>query len=117
MPGKRGGESGDLYVVVHVKKHPKFRRIEDDIYISRAIKYSTAILGGKVKVEGIEGNLRVNVPPLTKDSSLLKVRQRGFYNLETQKRGDLLIEVKIKVPRSLNEKQKEEVEVLKNLGL
>lgn len=117
MPGKKGGESGDLYVVVHVKKHPKFRRIEDDIYISREIKYSTAILGGKIKAEGIEGNLRVNVPPLTKDSSLLKVRQKGFYNLESQKRGDLFIEVRIKVPESLNEKQKEEIEDLKNLGL
>ncbi len=117
MPGKKGGESGDLYVVVHIKKHPKFRRIEDDIYISREIKYSTAILGGKIKAEGIEGNLRVNVPPLTKDSSLLKVRQKGFYNLESQKRGDLFIEVRIKVPESLNEKQKEEIEDLKNLGL
>lgn len=117
MPGKKGGKSGDLYVVVHVKEHPKFRRIKNDIYIEKEISYSKAILGGLIKVKGIKERLTLNVPPMTQDSSLLKIEGKGFNKMDKKGRGNLFIEIKIKVPERITKDQKEKIEELKNLGL
>ncbi|MFX1374716.1 MAG: DnaJ C-terminal domain-containing protein [Promethearchaeota archaeon] len=117
MPGENGGTPGDLYIAIHIKKHPNFERKEDDIYVEQEVPFTTAALGGKIQVQGIEKTLNVSIPPGTMDSSLLRLKNQGFYKINSEQRGNLLIKIKIKVPKNLNMKQKELIIKLQALGV
>jgi DnaJ-class molecular chaperone len=73
IPGHNGGEPGDLYIILHVSGHDIFKRDEDDIFLEQEIPFTTAVLGGKVQVPGIEKSSSVSVPPGTKDSTILRL--------------------------------------------
>ncbi len=117
MPGTNGGSPGDLYINVNVKPHPVFKLEEDDIFVEKEIPFTTAVLGGKVEVPGIEKTLKVTIPPGTRDGSLLRLKNQGFYMTGTEERGNLLVKISIQVPHKLNKTQKELIEKLKHLGL
>jgi DnaJ-class molecular chaperone len=117
MPGENGGVPGDLYISIHIKKHPKFERRDDDISIKQEIPYTTAVLGGKIQVPGIEKTLNVTVPPGTSDSSVLRLKNQGFYKINSDERGNLLVKIKIKVPKKINKNQKELIQKLQGTGL
>jgi len=117
MPGMNGGQPGDLYINVNVKPHPTFKVKDDDIYVEKEIPYTTAVLGGKVQVPGIEKPLNVTVPPGTRDGSLLRLKNQGFYTTGTDQRGNELVRISIKIPKKLNKTQKELLKQLQNTGL
>ncbi|MFX0006904.1 MAG: DnaJ C-terminal domain-containing protein [Promethearchaeota archaeon] len=117
MSGENGGVPGDLYIAIHIRKHPKFERRDDDIYIEQEVPYTTATLGGKIQVQGIEKILNVNVPAGTNDSSLLRLKNQGFYKINSDQRGNLLVKIKIKIPGKLNKNQKNLLEKLQTVGL
>jgi len=117
MPGENGGSPGDLYIAIHIKNHPKFERKDDDIYVEQEVPFTTAVLGGKIQVSGVENSLNVTVPPGTNDSSLLRLRNQGFYKINSNQRGNLLVKIKIKVPKKLNRNQKELLEKLQTIGV
>ncbi len=117
MPGENGGNSGDLYIAIHIIRHPKFERKEDDIYIEQEIPFTTAALGGKVQVEGIEKTLNVSIPAGTNDSSILRLKNQGFYKINSEQRGNLLVKIRIHVPKKLKRNQKELLEKLKAVGV
>ncbi|UCD02154.1 MAG: DnaJ domain-containing protein [Promethearchaeota archaeon] len=117
MPGEDGGASGDLYIAIHIRNHPIFERRDDDIYIEQEIPFTTAVLGGKIQVSGVENSLNVTVPPGTNDSALLRLKNQGFYKINSNQRGNLLVKIKIKVPKKLNRDQKELLEKLKVMGV
>ena len=117
MQGENGGPPGDLYIAIHIKKDPRFERKDDDIYIEQEVPFTTAVLGGKIQVQGIEKNLNVSIPLGTNDSSLLRLKNQGFYKINSSQRGNLLVKIKIKIPKKLNKNQKELLERLKESGL
>ncbi len=118
MPGENGGAPGDLYISVHVKNHPIFERKDDDLYVVQEVPFTTAALGGKIQVPGVEKTLNVTVPKGTHDSSVLRLKNQGFYKINSNnERGNLLVEIKVKVPNKLNKTQKELLEKLKQTGL
>ncbi len=117
MLGENGGVPGDLYIAIHIKTHLKFERRNDDIYVEQEVPFTTAVLGGKIQVSGIEKTLNVTVPPGTNDSSLLRLKNQGFYRINSDQRGNLLVKVKIKVPKKFNKNQKELLEKLQIVGL
>jgi len=117
MPGENGGTPGDLYIAVHVKTHPTFKRVEDDIQITADIPFTTAVLGGKIQVQGIERTLNITVPPGTKDSTVLRLKDQGFYKLHSNIRGYLLVKINIKVPTELDNNQKELLTKLQKAGI
>jgi curved DNA-binding protein len=117
MPGENGGNPGDLYIAIHIKKHPNFERKEDDIYVEKEVPFTTAVLGGKAQVQGIDKSLNVSIPPGTNNSSLLRLKNQGFYKINSEQRGNLLVKIKIKVPKKLNRNQKELLEKLKEVGV
>ena len=117
MPGVSGGNPGDLFVIVHVKENPIYKRKGDNIYVNQEIPFTQAILGGVIKVPGIERNITINVPPYTKDSTILRIRHKGFFNVATNKRGNLMVKIKIKIPDTINVFQKKYLEQLQDHGL
>ncbi|MHA2181538.1 MAG: DnaJ C-terminal domain-containing protein [Promethearchaeota archaeon] len=116
LPGENGGGPGDLYIAIHIKRHPKFERKDDDVYIELEVPFSTAALGGKAQVEGIEKTLNVSIPAGTNDSSILRLKNQGFYKINSEQRGNLLVKIRINVPKKLNKNQKELLVKLKEVG-
>ncbi|MBN1213888.1 MAG: J domain-containing protein [Candidatus Lokiarchaeota archaeon] len=117
MPGSNGGNPGDLYININIKDHPVYKRAGDDIYINIEIPYTTAVLGGKAKVEGIDRSLNITIPPFTKDSTTLRVKHQGFHKMNSDDRGNLMIKIKMQIPNRIDKHQKELLEQLKNNGL
>jgi DnaJ-class molecular chaperone len=117
LPGENGGPPGDLYINVYIREHPVFKLKDDDIYIEQYIPFTTSLLGGKIQVQGVDKTLTVTVPPGTSDSSILRLKNQGFYKINSEERGNLLIEIKIQVPKKLNKSQKELLEKLKLTGM
>ncbi len=117
MPGENEGSYGDLYIAIRIKKHPKFERKDDDILIQQEVPFTTAALGGKIQVSGVEKDLSVTIPPGTNESSLLRLKNQGFYKFNSNQRGNLLVKIKIKIPKKLNRNQKEFLTKLQLTGI
>lgn len=115
-PGIRGGSSGDLYLTVHVAKHPQYERKGDDLYLDLPVDLYTALLGGKVSVETLSGTVNMNLPELTQNGRVLRLRDKGMprYNQQDQF-GDLYVRIQVELPSQLSEEEKLLFEKLRNL--
>jgi molecular chaperone DnaJ len=104
--GRGGGAPGDLYVAVTVRPHPMFRREGDDLHVTVAIGVHEAALGAKVDVPALDGSARVRVPPGTQSGQRFRLRERGAPSPRTGQRGDLVVEVRLALPKVLDERSK-----------
>ncbi len=105
--GRRGGEPGALYLALHVEPHPIFRRDGDDVHLTVPLAVHEAALGTKIEVPAPDGQARVRVPPGTQSGQRFRVRERGAPSARDGRRGDLVVEVRIVLPRVLDERSKE----------
>jgi len=105
--GPRGGAFGDLLLTVHVAPHDMFRREGDDLHTTAAIGVHEAALGAKIDVPAPDGTARLRVPPGTQSGQRFRVRGRGAPSPRDGQRGDLVVEVRITLPRLLDERSKE----------
>jgi len=93
------GQSGDLYVRIHVKLQNIFQRDGFDVYTENEISFPQAVLGDKIDVETIDGTIKVVVPEGTESGQLIRLKGRGIQHLERSVRGDHYVRVKIRVPK------------------
>lgn len=112
-----GGVPGDLYVRVVVLPHKTFQRRENDLYMILPIKFTDAALGSDILVQTLDGDIKVKIPEGTQSGDILKIRGKGVPLEDNYGRGNLLIEVKVNIPKHLTRKAKEAVESLKKEGL
>jgi molecular chaperone DnaJ len=105
--GRQGGDAGDLYVTVRVLPHPVFRREGDDLHVAVPIAVHEAALGAKIDVPSLDGPARVRVPPGTQTGQRFRLRERGVPSPRDGRRGDLVVEVRLVLPRVLDERSKE----------
>ena len=105
--GLRGGRAGDLYIAVQVEAHQMFRREGDDFHIVVPIAVHEAALGAKINVPAPDGQAKLRVPPGTQTGQRFRVRGRGAPSPRDGERGDLIAEVKIMLPKLLDERSKE----------
>ena len=105
--GLRGGPVGDLYITAHVAPHPLFRREGDDVHIALPMAVHEAALGARINVSAPDGMARLRVPPGTQSGQRFRVRERGATSVRDGRRGDLVIEVRLMLPRLLDERSKE----------
>ena len=113
--GSPNGTSGDLYIVIHIKKHSKYNRRGSNLHIIQEISFPMAALGGKIDVETIDGTLgSLKIPEGTQNGDILKIRNKGMPQLNGRGFGDLYIEIHITTPRRLNRKSKKLLEELKD---
>lgn len=120
MPGQgeaiKGGTPGDLYVKVHVKKHPVFKKEGANLIMDLPVKLTDALLGTTVSVTTIDDKvLEVKVPPMSDTEETLRIRGKGVSYEDGN--GDLLIHVTATLPRKLSGKAKKAIEELKAEGL
>jgi molecular chaperone DnaJ len=105
--GANAGEHGDLFVTVRVAPHRTFRRDGDDLHIVVPVSVHEAALGAKILVPSLEGEARVRVPPGTQSGQRFRLRERGAPSVRAGQRGDLIVEIRIVLPRVLDERSKE----------
>ncbi len=105
--GMRGGPSGNLYVVVGVRKHPLFRREGNNLLLDLPIDMVQAALGDEVTVPTLDGSeAKLTIPPGTPYGKTFRIKEQGVPQLRRNGRGDLLVTVQVTIPQNLNEKQK-----------
>jgi curved DNA-binding protein len=107
-PGVNGGPNGDLYIKFSVANHSIFKRLENNLYATIDLDLYTAILGGEMILDTLDGQVKLKVKPETQNGSKVKLKGKGFpvYKNEGQF-GDLFITWSVKIPTNLSEKQKE----------
>ncbi len=101
------GESGDLYVVVHIAPHEFFKRDGDDLYCEIPISFGKAALGGEVDVPTLSGNATLTVPAGTQTHTLFRLRGQGMPRVRGRGGGDLIVRVIVQTPSDLSQKQKD----------
>ena len=106
-PGENHGPPGDLYAVVHVKKHDVFERQGADLHTTALVGLPTALLGGEISVPTITGSALLKVPRGTQSHTLFRLRGQGMPSMNADARGDLLVKVIVKIPAVLTKKQEE----------
>ena len=116
--GRKGGKSGDLYIRIFVKSHPVFKRKGDDLYTQLPISLSQAALGEEIEVSTLEGTkILLKVPAGTESGKVLRISNKGIPHFSGYGRGNMYVELVVKVPKKLTKKQKELLEKLKEEGI
>ena len=107
-PGINGGPNGDLYITFSITNHPKFKREGSNLYANVDIDLYTALLGGDIQVETLDGKVKLKVAAETQSGTKVKLKGKGFplYKKENEF-GDLFITYNVKLPTNLNAKEKE----------
>lgn len=108
--GIRGGSSGDLHVVLHVKPHDVFQRDGDDLICEVPISFVQAALGAELEVPTMTGKASIRIPHGTQSNTMFRLKGRGVKNLQGYGTGDLLVRVSVEVPTNLNSAQKAKLE-------
>lgn len=108
MPGLNGGPRGDLYVLITIKPHEKFKRRGRDIFSEENISYLDALLGAKREHDTIHGIKTVTIPALTQPGAVLKLSGQGI------NQGDHFITINIKLPKQLSEVEERLLNEIKN---
>jgi molecular chaperone DnaJ len=105
--GANAGEHGDLFVTVRVAPHPLFRRDGDNLHIVVPVSVHEAALGARILVPSLEGQARARIPPGTQSGQRFRLRERGVPSARGAQRGDLIVEIRIVLPKVLDERSKE----------
>jgi molecular chaperone DnaJ len=105
--GLRGGAPGDLYIRVRVDPHRLLRREGDDLHVVVPIAIHEAALGARIEIPAADGTARLRVPPGTQSGQRFRLRERGAPSTRDGRRGDLVVEVRLMLPRVLDERSKE----------
>ncbi|MBM3834325.1 MAG: molecular chaperone DnaJ [Verrucomicrobia bacterium] len=113
--GVRGGPSGDLFVVLHVKPHEIFQREGDDLVCEVPIRFVDAALGGEIEVPTLTGRADVRIPAGTQNGTLFRLKGKGVKNLQGYGYGDLHVRVTVEVPTHLNNAQRAKLEEFSEL--
>ena len=106
-PGMYGGPPGDLYVVVRVQEDKVFNRQGQDLIYHTEVNIVQAILGDKIEIPTLHEPVSLDVPKGTQSGEVFKLKGLGLPYLGSEHRGDLLVEVMVKIPTSITKKQED----------
>jgi molecular chaperone DnaJ len=110
-PGTNGGPNGDLYIFLEVKEHPFFERRGADLYCAIPISFAQAVLGAKIKIPTLNGEMDFEIPEGTQAGQIFRQKGKGLPNPHGGK-GDLYIDVRVVIPSKLTREQRRLVEQL-----
>lgn len=105
--GRRGGPSGDLYVVIHVDEHEHFQRDGQTIYLGLPISMVRAALGCEADVPTVHGTAKLKIPAGTQSGQRFTLHGEGVPSLRGGGKGDMVVEVQVQTPTNLSKEQKE----------
>ena len=106
--GMNGGPNGDLLITFEILNDTRFKRLQSDLYTTEEISLYTALLGGEITVDTLNGKVKLKVKPETQNDTKVKLKGKGLPKYKkTDQHGDLYITYKITLPTNLSEKEKE----------
>jgi len=105
--GERGGEPGDLLIVVSVKRHKLFQRDGDNLYIEMPITFVQAALGAELDVPTLKKPVKYRFPEGTQPGQVFCIKGEGVQHLRGSGKGDLYVTAVVEIPKKLTEKQKD----------
>ncbi|MDR1879230.1 MAG: molecular chaperone DnaJ [Bacteroidales bacterium] len=106
------GENGDLLILIQEEKHPVFERNENNLYLEHYISFSQAALGDTIEIPVLEGKAKVKIAPGTQPSTLLRLNGKGLPDFHGYGKGDLIVNINVWVPKSLDKEEKAMIEKL-----
>ena len=106
--GINGGPNGDLIIEVRVKEDKFFERDGNDIFCEIPISFAEATLGAEIDVPILGGGTeKYKIPDGTQSGTTFTLKNKGIPDINTKRKGDLIIKVAVETPKNLNSKQKE----------
>jgi molecular chaperone DnaJ len=114
--GMNGGPPGDLYVVIHLKPHPVFKRDHNDLHCEMPISFTIAALGGDIEIPTLDGYAKVKVPTGTQTGQMFRLRGKGIKGVRSAGHGDLICHVAVETPVNLTARQKELLTELESIN-
>lgn len=116
QPGMQGGQRGDLYIQLRVQPDPRFTRTGSDLSSSVEVDLYSAILGGKMEIPTLTGNVKMNIPKGCENGKVLRLKGKGmpFYN-SPNRYGDLLVTLKVSLPKNLTPEEEQLFQRLQDL--
>jgi molecular chaperone DnaJ len=115
-----GGQSGDLYIRIHVKKHPLFRKDGPHLVTDVDVKLSDALLGMTYPLKTLDGDISLKIPEGVHHDEILRVKGKGAPTTPRGRdghRGDILVNIHIVMPKRLSKEARKMVEELKKEGM
>jgi molecular chaperone DnaJ len=111
----RGGQAGDLYIKTHVKAHKIFHKEGANLVMNLDIKLSDAILGATQLVQALDGSIDLRVPEGSNTGDILRIKGRG---VPVQgRRGDILVNLRVAIPKKLSKSAKDAIQKLREEGM
>jgi len=114
-PGSRGGPPGDLYVEIRVEEDSVFHREGSDLWATLSLSVVDAALGTEITVPGLDGEVKVSIPPGSQPGDKIRLRGRGLPHPRARGRGDLYLVLDLEVPRDLTPEQRRLLEEFRRL--
>jgi molecular chaperone DnaJ len=111
-----GGQAGNLYVTLQIATDPRFERDGADLHTQIALSFPQAALGATLKAQSLDGDIDVAVPPGTQPGDTLNLRGKGVPRLQGRGVGDLVVHLKLVVPKSLSPEQEESLRAYASVG-
>lgn len=111
-----GGQPGDLLVTVRTEEDPRFERRGEHLYRVEKIQVADAVLGTKLDIPTLTGELEMKVPPGTQPGTVLRIPNEGLPGFRSGRRGDIYVRVQIEIPKKVSREEKELYNKLKDLG-
>ncbi|MBI1984796.1 MAG: molecular chaperone DnaJ [Candidatus Wildermuthbacteria bacterium] len=116
--GRKKGQSGDLYVRIKLKSHPVFERKGDDLHLILPLSFAVLALGDEVEVPTLEGTaFLLKIPAGTESGKVFRIPERGIPRFSRIGRGNMYIQVQLKVPKKISREQKDLLEKLRKEGI
>lgn len=114
-PGFNGGKPGDVFLKVHLRKHPRFELDGDNLRSTLDVPLYTAVLGGEVILETLSGKkIAVAIQPETQTGKTIRLRGQGWpQKIGSSTRGDLIVKVQVRIPTDLDARERELFEQLR----
>jgi DnaJ-class molecular chaperone len=98
QPGFGGAEPGDAYIEVHVQPHAYFTRKDNDVHMELPVSLGEAVLGGKITVPTIDGDVAMTIPKGANTGTTLRLKGRGIVDRKSKQRGDQYVKLKVVLP-------------------
>jgi molecular chaperone DnaJ len=112
--GRGGAQSGDLYVVLAIRRHDFFERDGQNLHCVIPISFPQAALGADIEIPGVDGPVMLKIPEGTQSGKELRIRAKGVPYLNEKGRGDLIVKVVVQIPKKLSREQRELIAELGN---
>jgi len=119
IPGKgmpspeAGGTNGDLFVVIHTRRDPRFERSGANLLRQEAIPLTDAVLGTTLQIPTLDGSASVTIPPGTQPGAVLRLKGKGLPEFGNGRHGELYLRIDVRVPEKLSREEREHYEQLR----